>query len=368
MIEYIIKLRNPAGVVLHHSLPTAQLKWVVSEMQVGNLSMVIPGDMIDTSWITDDSRIELWRRVDRSYTSLIGGQWLIDRIAIRGRSQDIAVDAVDFNGVLDRRTVDYPAATPDVTNAYSAKTGNADNLIKAFVRENIGATTTDTARRLADLTVTADTSLAPSTTKHASRKNLLTTLQDLAADSRAQGTYLTWGWSFAENAYTFDTRINQWGVNHGSTSADTIIISQEHGNLLEPEIIEDYSAERNVIKIGGLGEGDARVIGSATGTRAAVTPFSRKEYFTSGTSTDSSAALTGEANTELQAQRARRTFTGRVAETNVLRFGVHFNYGDLVIGSYAGRTFDCHLDTISAEVVGGIETNLDIRLHGEEAI
>ena len=368
MIEYIIKLRNPAGVVLHHSLPTARLSWVISEMRVGNLSMVIPGDMIDTSWITDDCRLELWRRVDRSYTSLIGGQWLIDRISIRGRSQDIAVDAVDFNGVLDRRIVDYPAATPDVTNAYSAKTGNADNLIKAFVRENIGATATDTARRLADLTVTADTSLAPSTTKHAGRKSLLTTLQDLAADSRAQGTYLTWGWSFAENAFTFDTHINQWGINHGSTSADTIIISQDHYNLLEPEIVEDYSAERNVIKIGGLGEGDARVIGSATGTRAAVTPFSRKEYFTSGTATDSSAALTGEANTELQERRARRKFIGRVAETDALRFGVHFNYGDLVIASYAGRTFDCHLDTIGADVVGGIEVNLDIRLRGEELI
>lgn len=369
MIEYTVKLRNPSGVVLSYSLPNASLAWAMSERCVGGLSMTIPGGEIDPAWITSDARVEVWRRVDGGVPWLLGGQWLIEKIVTSGNQQNISFNAVDFNTQMDRRIIDYPASTDDVANAYSDKSGAADNLIKAFVRENIGALATDTTRALADLTVAADATLAPTVQKQASRKNLLTTCQDIALDSLNKGTYLTWGWTFNENAFTFQTYINQLGINHGSTSNDTIVISIERGNLVDPVLTDDYSNERIVVKIGGSGNGADRAIGTATNaTRLASSPFARKEYFTSGTSTDDTATLNAEASTKLAEFRPRRTLTGRIVETEELRFGVHINYGDVIVAEYAGRSFDCHLDTVSGNVIGGIEKQLTILFHGEEII
>lgn len=369
MIEYTVKLRNPSGVVLSYSLPNASLAWAMSERCVGGLSMTIPGGEIDPTWITSDARVEIWRRVDGGIPWLLGGQWLIEKAITSGNEQNISFNAVDFNAQLERRTIDYPASTPDLANAYTDKSGAADDVIKAFVRENIGALATDTTRALADLTVAADAALGPAISKEASRKNLLATCQDIALDSLNKGTYLTWGWTFNENAFTFQTYINQLGINHGSTSSDTIVISKARGNLIDPVMVDDYSNERTVVKIGGNGNGAARAIGTATNTtRLASSPFARKEYFSSGTSTDDTATLNAEASTKLAEFRPRRTLTGRIIETEELRFGIHINYGDVIVAEYAGRSFDCHLDTVSGDVVGGIEKKLTILFHGEEII
>jgi len=188
-------------------------------------------------------------------------------------------------------------------------------------------------------------------------------------DSRGQGTYLTWGWTFDENLFTFDTRVTAWGANRGSTSNNTLIISRERGNLLYPAITEDYSGEKTVVKIGGTGTGAGRAIGSATNTtRLSASQFSRKEYFSSGYNTDTTAVLNAEANARLEEYRARRVLEGQIAETPSMRLGVHINYGDLVMVEYAGKSYDCHLDTLGGNVVGGIETRLDMRLRGEEVI
>lgn len=368
-VTYEVKLLSPTGVSLSQLVPNANMRWAVGEMAVGALTIKIPGGMVSHNSIIPDGRIELWRKIDGGWPMLVGGQWIIKGIGLSGNAEDITIEAQTFNSILNDRIIDYNASTKETTNAYSDKTGAADNVIKAFVRENIGATATDTTRALSGLTVTPDLSLAPSVTKEASRKVLLSTLQDIAMHSRQLGTYLTFGWIFDGNLFTFDTRVIAWGANHGSTSGNKLIISRERGNLLEPAIFEDYSEEKTVIKIGGSGTGADRVIGTATNSdRLAVSPFSRKEYFSSGYNTDESATLTAEANAKLQEYKARRVFTGKLAETEKMRFGVHVNFGDLVMAEYAGKSYDVHLDTISAEVRGGIEVNLDMRLRGEEII
>lgn len=367
-VAYAVRLRNPAGESLSPSIPNASFRWLMTERAVGSLQMVIPGGQISRDWITRDTRLELWRRFDGGIPALIGGQWLINKFSITGNDEGIYLEAADFNALLDNRIIDYAASTPEVANAYTDKTDYADDMIKAFVRENIGSLATDTARRLANVSVAIDQSLAPSVSKQASRKNLLTTLQEIALDSAAQGTYLTWGWTFDDNAATFDTRITCWGANRGSTSGNTMIISRARGSLLEPSLTYDYTGERNVIKVGGMGEGAARVIGSASSTSATESPYSRKEYFAYGYNTDDVATLNAEANAILQEKRARLVLTGKIAETKTMRYDVDFGYGDIVVGEYAGHSIDCHINTVGAVVEGGIETALDIRLRGEETI
>ena len=368
-VTYDVKLLSPAGLSLSPLIPNASIAWTVAEMAVGGLTLQIPGGMIDSNWVQPEGRVELWRKVDGGWPMMVGGQWLIKGRAIFGNAENIIIEAQTYNSILKDRIIDYDASTETTTNAYSEKSGAADDVIKAFVRENIGATATDTARAITGLTVTSDVSLAPTIKKQASRKNLLATLQDVAMDARQQGTYLTFGWIFDGNLFTFDTRITAWGANRGSTSGNKLIISRERGNLLEPSISEDYSEEITLTKVGGSGTGSNRIIGSATNSdRITASPFSRKEYFATGYNTDDTATLNAEANARLQEFRAKRVFSGRLAETEKMRYGVHVNFGDLVVAEYAGKTFDCHLDTVSGQVVGGIEVKLDMRLRGEEVI
>jgi hypothetical protein len=331
--------------------------------------MLIPGGVIDPAWITPEARIELWRRVDNLAPALVGGQFIVDKIRTSGFQQNILFDAYDFNGVLDHNIIDYPASTPEVTNAYSDKSGAADNVIKAFIRENIGALATDTTRSLTGLTVEADTTLGQTIAKQASRKNLLSTMQEIATDCLEKGTYLTWGWSFDENNFTFYTRTGQLGNNHGSASSDSLYVSEAAGNLINPEMVADYSNEYTVVKMGGTGTGADRVIGTATNTtRLASSQFARREYFGSGISTDDVDTLNADASAKLGENRARLVLTGQIVETEYFRYGVHFGFGDLLIAEYAGKTFDVHLDTVAGTVRGGIETQLDMRFKGEEVI
>ncbi len=369
MITYTVKLRNPAGVVLQDQLPNSAFSWVIGERAVGNLSMAIPGGVIDPNWITPEAKIELWRRVDQLPPAQVGGQWLIDKVRVSGNYQNIIVDAYDFNGVAGHNIIDYPASTPEVTNAYTDKSGAADDVIKAFVRENIGALATDTTRALTGLTVEADTTLGETIAKQASRKNLLETMREISADCLEKGAYLTWGWAFAENEFTFYTRTGQLGNNHGSTSNDSLYVSYAAGNLINPELVADYSGELTVVKMGGTGTGVDRVIGTATNTaRLARSQFARREYFGSGISTDDVATLNADASAKLGEKRARLVLTGQIVETDYFRYGVHFGYGDLLIAEYAGKTFDVHLDTVSGDVRGGIEKKLDMKFKGEEVI
>jgi len=366
--NYLIRLYNANDELISASLPFAKLSWTISEMAVGNLSLIIPGGMVDSHLFKPEYGLEVWRRIDNGAPRLVGDRWLVNQIQILGNNGDILIGAADYNSLLANRIIDYPASTPEAPNAYTEKSGHADDIIKAFVRENIGSLATDTSRIIAGLNIDPDFGLAPNINKSASRKNLLTTAQDIALNSRENGTYLTWGWKITEDATTFVTAINQWGEDHGASSSNQIIISSDFGNLLEPVLIDDYSQERNVIKMGGLGEGPDRIIGSATGSRATANKFSRKEYFGFGYSTDNINLLNGYAETKLMELRARRVLTGRIAETETLRYGIDVDFGDIVMAEYAGYTMDCRLSTVSGEVAGGVETRLDLVLHGEELL
>lgn len=369
-VTYQVKLRNPAGVLLTHELPWSSLSWVLRERQIGALELSIPGGQVDRSWLTGYARLEIWRRVDRLIPVQVGGQWFINYLQTSGNAQDIYLRASDANwAILDARIVRYPASTDLVINAYSDKTGTADNVIKAFLRENGGSLSTDTSRVFADLSIAADLSLGYSTAKQASRKNLLETMRALAGDSINHGTYLTWDFVWNENLVTFETHTGQLGMNHGSTSGDQITISVARGNLMDPKLIEDYSNERTVVDVGGSGTGSDRAIGTATNSsRVNAAPYARREYFGSGMLTGGSTSLNAEASAKLNDLRARRTLSGQIVQTPGLRYGIEINYGDLITAEYAGQSFDCHLDCVSGMAVSGSETQMLMAFEGSEVI
>jgi hypothetical protein len=71
----------------------------------------------------------------------------------------------------------------------ASKSAAADDLIKAFVRENCGPSATDTTRNYSSSywSVAADIGAAPTIAKAASRRNLLTTCQEIAQAATQAG-------------------------------------------------------------------------------------------------------------------------------------------------------------------------------------
>ena len=104
--------------------------------------------------------------------------------------------AYDYNLLLKNRIVAYRGET-----AESIKTGTHDDMMKSFVRDNLGDNSgTDydgnaiTTRQVSDLIVDADTSAG--NTGYiigAELENLLQTLQQLQADSVASGKEIFFG-------------------------------------------------------------------------------------------------------------------------------------------------------------------------------
>ena len=369
---YALWLRSPTGILIAPGVLFASLEWARAENTFGWLKADLLPDF-DTRLLALDSRLEIHRTIGGRTYNEGGTQYLLRwwRFAEDERGHEvIQIEAYDLNYLLSGPIVAYEASTDTVTNPYSTKTGAADNLMKAIVRENLGSLATVTARQLTELTVQADLSLAPSTSKSFSRRRVLDVLQDLARDAFQQGTYLAFDLTANSSGtgLTFATYTGQRGQNHSAGGGQSLIVSKANGNLMTPELIYDHRNERTVVYCGGLGQGGGRVVVTAEDSaRCEQSPFARRELWVDGRNTDNVAVLNADARSELQLARPMRTFTGRLIDTEGVRYGVHLGFGDVVTAEYRGASYDCHLARVHGKVIGKKET-LEINLVSEALI
>jgi hypothetical protein len=253
--------------------------------------------------------------------------------------------------LLDNKIVAYAAGS-----AKAEITNEIDDMMKTIVRDNLGADCTDALRNLGTsvLTVQADATLAPSTTKGMSRRNVLSTLQELAQGSYQGGTYLAFDVVYTSaSTLEFRTYTGQRGINHGRTSASPVIISRERRNLEEPALWERHSAERNYIYAGGQGIETERVV--KTSSTAAALGINRREIWIDARNTDVEAAVQEEADYAVYENRYKRTLTGKIIDTSGCMDGVHYRYGDIVYAEYRGMGYDAHMDAMHVTITGGAE-------------
>jgi hypothetical protein len=275
----------------------------------------------------------------------------------------VVIHAVAALELLSRRIVAYDAAT-----ASSEKTAAADNMIKAIVRENLGSLATDTARSWASLlTVAADTSAAPSLTLLFARQNVLTTVQKLCQASAQAGTRL-----YVDVVAPTDTTLElrtytgQRGTDRGSTSAAPVVFAPEFGNLVSPDIDDDYTEEVTYVYAAGRGQEDQRIVAEAgDATRIGRSPFGRREALIDArhVGTDPAPALLAdEANAALQAGRPRRRFAATLLDTPGTTYGIHWAWGDTITARWEDASGDYRIEAVRLSVAGGretIETRLD---------
>lgn len=363
-IRYVVTVQDAYGSELG-ALQLTSLSIARAANTVGKATLIVPDQYLSSFWHRD-IRFKVWRSVSNGPRYLLGGTvWLGQKFSKNFTQKTWTIEAEDLNSVLKRRIIAYPNGT-----IYADKTieegldDAADNLMKAFVRENYGTLATDTDRNNATyLNVEPDLSLGQIVEKSVSFRELFATCTELANDSAELGTNLYFDViPDANDKFTFRVFKDKLGVDRTTIP---ISFGPAFRNLSDIELIWDYGNETTVAYVGGDGKDAARLIATVEDApRSAKSPFGRREIFVDGGDQDLETVLEEEGRSALRKGTPRILVSGRAIDTPRTQFGRDFFYGDLVKVAIDQLDVACHIDAFSVSYDGATE-NLDIRLRGE---
>jgi len=330
---------------------------------IGAFSITLPntfsGGMIQT-----DGRVEFWRDGRLQTAGLIRKMNYADDA--KGLTT-LVVGGVDMNDLLRRRIVAYAAGS-----VQASKSGHADDVLKAIVRENLGASATATrAWTGAGLTVQADVGLAPTMEKGFSWRNVFDVVKEIADSSATAGTPLYFDIvplvGLASTPFEFRTYITRRGLDHSATSATPVVIGVEFGTLATPSRDEDHADERNYIYAGGQGEGAAREIVEVSDlARIGISPFGRCEDFADARNESTTAGVTEAANAALRDGRPHKTFGGNIVDSLSCRYGIEWDFGDTLTATYLGAQYTAMIKALTIAVDATGKETIAARLEATE--
>jgi hypothetical protein len=312
---------------------------------LGSFSVALPSNF-DVSLLDKDRVISVWRKP-------VGGAQALDfrglilqifeREEANGAYMPVVYGA-SLNHLLKRRIVAYAAQT-----TYTDKTGSADDVMKAVVRENLGALATDSDRIISsnNFSVQADLSLGPSQTRAFAWRNVLTVLRDFSQQSRTNGDEIFFDVKpVTDSQFEFRTYQQQ----PGSDLREKLTFSREFGNLGWAQYDRNWRDFANLVY--GLGDGDGisrayiqayvTTAEPAGSDRIEATHDARNEGGTSGLISATAAAM--------QDVRAVKHFQGEALSVPGSIYGLDWNFGDYVTASFRGRQFECIIRAIAVRL------------------
>jgi hypothetical protein len=242
-----------------------------------------------------------------------------------------------LNELLTRRDVDYQAGGSSQT----LKTGNADDVMKELVNENMGSGAV-AARQYpsANWSEATDVSAAPSDTFEFPHQNVFDVLQYIAESSAQDGTglYFDVVWK-NKDAFEFRTFIDQLGADT-TTGIGGTKFADFRGNIANPRLSEKFSEEYNLVNAWGVGEpGDQDKAQEEDTERSGRSPWARREYSIQ-TSIDDSTALASYAKAELRSGRPSLIFKCDLLDNHPTAvYGKDWKFGDKVEVGFNGRTY-----------------------------
>jgi len=209
---------------------------------VGQFSMHVPTSKFNTSTLSRDQMIQVWR-LPRGGTKSLFRVYLIRKWEFRrvGASLEGMIFGPDSMDILRRRMIVNFAGT-----AGANKTDFPDDMMKEIVDEQMVNDASDPAsdagtRDYANLTVQADLSAVTSITRSMPWKNVLSILQSLSDASRAVGNEIFFDVvpviSTNSIAFEFRTKTGQ----PGQDLTDRVVFDEERGNLKESVLTYDAS-------------------------------------------------------------------------------------------------------------------------------
>jgi hypothetical protein len=144
-----------------------------------------------------------------------------------------------------------------------------------------------------------------------------------------------------------------------------LVFGKDRLNLKDITYEEKHADEKTYALAAGKGEKTDRVWGEAVSGALNASPWNRREMTLDGRDTDVVATLQKAAADELMLNKAKLSVSGTVVQTPGCRYGVDYNFGDLVVAEAFGTPVNCRLSTIHITInEAGLET-IDLKLRGE---
>jgi hypothetical protein len=316
------------------------LALVVGVGQAGAWQIVVPA-ALDQRLLRPDARLEFWYRRALLAVGFLQ-RWQQRDSAGTSRT---ALAGVDQNSLLARRIIAYYA-----NSTASSKSGPADDLMKAIVRENLGALATDAERdwTVRGLTVQADLARGPNVDCAFAWRNVAPLLTDLAAMAESAGTTIYYS-VVPLNGSTFEFRtwMQQPGRDRTSAGPDPLLLGTAYGNLAEAALETDYTAACSFVYAAGQGTNTARAVVEVWDpTAVAASPFARSERLADARNAGTANEVEAAGRAALLAGQVRQRFTGTILDGPGCRFGQDWKLGDRVSAEFRGQEFDCLIGTV----------------------
>lgn len=352
-------LHHADGHTLRLATDYVSLEYAKVVNEVGAFAVTLPGTF-NMRLVHQDTRVAIFRLPANGPRRLdfVGLVRRMTRQAANGM-MTYRLSGPDLNHLLSRRIVAYVAGSAQADKASTY----ADNMIKAFVRENLGALASVAARNLTahGFGVQANRSAGTSVTKASAWRNLLTTIKEIAEASQetpATGVYFGItptppGWQCE-----FQTNILCWGSDHRYASGNRpVIFSLEMGNLGEAMREVNSLDERTYVYAGGQGQEAARLVREVSdATRIGQSPFNRCERFVNASYTDDTNQVLGQAYSELRNGKPKLAFDASIVDGGAHVYGRDYVFGDYVTCQFDGEMIDCRIDRVSVRISGGQES------------
>lgn len=293
------------------------------------------------------------------------GTFIIEKIA--KALYDIQISATHTTQLLKFRIVIDAQDT-----AGAKKTGAADDIIKAFAREQIATLTSAASRNLNNFipfSVEPDHSQGVSITTEASHATVLQACQDVvkaAQESLSTPMWISFGVENLGHDVDFSLVLRTWvgfrGRDHSLNGPDPLVLSRL--TCLDDIVREiDHSSEVNVAVIGGSGSGTSRVTQTVENTSStAIAPYWRREAWVDGGNTNDGETLTQKGTRKLREAKALDRFRAVLVPHPAAVWGVHFDLGDLVVADVDEKLWDCRVEGVTLGGNSGSAPLINIRL------
>lgn len=369
--EYEIWLTTDTGLRLVSLANSPEFTVTKTANDIGRFSLTQPVSF-DESLLVRDRLIQVWRSVDGSAPKLFNvymlRRWIFET---SGSSDVVTLAGPDMKDLLRRRIV---AAYDESSQA--KKTGFADNLMKAYMREamldsNPPIPSAGT-RVWLRLSVQVDVSAGPTVDRSLPFHKLLTSsgngvMAVLAKASKELGLEVFYDIVPVEVStggilFQFQTKIGQ----PGEDVTDRVIFGIEFGNMENPKLEFDFSEEENYIYAAGKGETSRRkVVQVYDPSRYTASIWNRCEGASDGREESTTAALTEAGRSSLSDGKPKIRFTAEPMDTEGTRFGRDWDFGSKVRARYRSIEFDTIIRAVSITVNSSGEERIQARLDYE---
>ncbi len=319
---------------------------------MGWFTINMPFDF-DWTVLDVDRLVEFWRAPP-------GGnlQWEMTgflrkwNIARRRNRTAVTLEGPGQMHLLDNRIIAYKGG-----QAESEKSGPADDVMKAFVREALGSLAGNDpygrTRIQENFTVSADVGDGQTMETNVEWQELMRVLQDISDHAHSKGTPIYFDVVQTSPAnFEFRTYKNQRGIDRTS-GPNALTFGEEFGNLTDPSWEEDWTKERNIIYGGGQGVDQDRVIDPEKDlARLHRTRFNRREAFQDARGEDTTLGVAKKAFARLIKDRPRRRLSGKMLSVPGSLYGENWRFGDKVLATAFGQQFEGMPRSISIQVLG----------------